>query len=322
MNEFDIISKYFAPLTMGESACADLKDDAAVLLVPPKHEIVVSTDTLNSGIHFLKDESPENIARKSLRMSLSDLAASGANPLCYQLSIAYPQRPEADWLESFTSALLADQKEFGIFCSGGDTTSIHGSLSISVTVIGSVPTGSAVRRGGAKDGDNIVLSGFVGDAALGLKSLWEGNEKLYSKAVGRYRVPESRINIADMVRKYANAAIDISDGFLADISHIAKGSALGADIYLGNNYLNFSTDVRLALESGFISLQEILCGGDDYELIMAVPQKNLGLLIDEMEKSNLKPQVIGGFKGKTLDVSLYDEEKKKLDITAGGWQHF
>ena len=226
MSEFEVIAKYFAPLTMGRDGSAGLCDDAAVVCVPDGHELVVSSDTLNEGVHFLEGCDPADIAHKALRVNLSDLAAMGAEPLCYQLNIAFPEAPSDGWLAAFTGALMDDQKTYGIYCSGGDTTSIKGGfLSVSITVMGSVPKGRAVRRGGAKAGDLIILSGAVGDAVLGLQVLCEGLERdEYAGAVARYLRPEPRCACASLLRGFAHAAIDISDGLLADLGHVAAAS--------------------------------------------------------------------------------------------------
>ncbi len=322
MNEFDIIESYFLPLTMGKDETAGLKDDAAVIAVPEGREIVISSDTLNAGTHFLKDEAPENIARKALRVSLSDLASMGADPLCYQLNIAYPQRPEGKWLKAFTDALLEDQKEFGVFCSGGDTTSTHGALSISITVIGTVPSGKAIRRSGAKDGDLVVLTGVIGDAALGLKALWGRMEDHYGSAVARYRVPEPRIGLSQVVRDYANAAIDISDGLMADLGHICAASLLGAEVKINPQALVFSGDVQMALDVNFVALDDILAGGDDYELVLAVSPEHEEKIMLELKKMHLKPMVIGVFKDSISGITVFDGQGKETSLKASGWQHF
>ncbi len=322
MHEFEIIADYFVALTMGREECAGLQDDAAVLKIPEGYELVVSSDTLNAGTHFMKDEAPENIARKALRVSLSDLAACGAEPLSYQLNIAYPQRPQADWLKAFTGALLKDQKEFGVFCSGGDTSSIHGALSISITALGLVPAGKAVRRSGARDGDAVILTGAIGDAALGLEALWKGQEKAYPKAVGRHRVPEPRIKAAKLVRENARAAVDISDGFLADLGHVCSVSGVGAEIHLGKGGLEFSKEVVTALDTGFLKTEQALSGGDDYELALAVPQDQVKALVAGFKKLGFSPQVVGRFSSKISGVRVLDAEDEEVPLKAVGWQHF
>ena len=301
MNEFDIIAKYFAPL--GKDG---FKDDAAVLQIPAGHELVVTSDTLNEGTHFWVGEAPEFIAHKALRVNLSDLAAMGAEPFCYQLNIAYPQKSDAAWLEKFTSALAADQKEFGIFCSGGDTTSINGPLSISITALGLVPAGKAVKRSGAKAGDTIVLSGPVGDAWIGLEVL-RGNLKLENPEafLNAYRKPMPQTKIAASVRAYAHAAADVSDGLIADFMHIAAASNLAAVIEVER--------IPVSPEAlKFAKLEDLVSGGDDYQLVLAVPPENLAHL-------DFPHHIIGRFEAGEVALRF---EGQKLALKQTGWSHF
>lgn len=306
MNEFSIIEKYFAPL--GRDG---FKDDAAVLQIPSGHELVVTSDTLNEGVHFWEGEDAAFIARKALRVNLSDLAAMGADPFCYQLNIAYPQKPTERWLQKFTDALAADQKEFDIFCSGGDTTSINGplSLSISITALGLVPRGKAVKRSGAKDGDVAVLTGPIGDAWIGLEVL-RGNIKPAhpERYLNAYRAPVPQIKIAANVRTHAHAGADISDGLIADLGHICKASNIGAMIELAK--IPFSPH---ALE--LASAQQLITGGDDYQLVLAVPPAQLSAL-------DFPHHVIGRFEAGRQGVVVMDKDGQPLSFSSAGWQHF
>lgn len=322
MSEFDIIERFFAPLTMGQAGSAGLKDDGAVVAVPEGHELVVTSDTLNEGVHFLRGEDPVNIAHKALRVNLSDLASMGADPICYQLNLAFPEKPTENWLERFTGALMDDQALYGIYCSGGDTTSIKGGcLSVSITALGCVPNGRALRRGGAKDGDKIVLTGAVGDAVLGLKVLSEGLDRdKYAGAVSRYLQPLPRVGCVDVLRRYAHAGADISDGLLADLGHVAAASSLGARIDLGA--FTFSQEVKQALESKIISIEDVLSGGDDYELVLAVPESLCDKFIAELKKFDLKPLFIGVFLSETQGVVVYEGGTRRTEITHKGWVHF
>ncbi len=321
MNEFEMIERYFLPLSMGRAEVAGFKDDAAVLDIPQGYELVVTSDTLNENVHFLAGESPENIACKALRVNLSDLAAMGADPLSYQLNIAFPKRPDDAWLYKFSNALLADNRRYNIFCSGGDTTSIKGDfLSISITALGLVPKGQAVRRGGAKNGDFIVITGAIGDAYLGLKTLQDGlDNKVYEGAVKRYLCPEPRMESAGIIRNYANSAVDISDGLLSDVLHLAQVSGLGVEINLEK--LQFSKDVQHALDNNIVNIDEIIKGGDDYEIILSVDTNNKDTLIRELEKNKLNPMVIGVIKGKKLRI-INNNATHRIDANTLGFQHF
>ena len=319
MNEFEMIERYFLPLTRGHKGAAGLKDDAAILDVPAGYELVITSDTLNEGVHFIAGETPANIARKALRVNLSDLAAMGAKALSYQLNIAFPNIPNKAWLAEFSGALQADNEEFDIFCSGGDTTSIKGDcLSISITALGLVPVGGAVRRNGALQGDLIVVTGVIGDAYLGLKALQ--NDLDYGVAIERYRVPRPRNNAASIIRKHVNAAIDISDGLLADLMHIASASKIGAEIDVDK--LVFSKDVRHALGRGIVKIEDVITGGDDYELILAVSPAKLPILIRELENIKLNPMVVGEFKGNISKHPVLKSKTHRIDMKALGWQHF
>lgn len=322
MSEFDIIERFFAPLTMGQAGSVGLKDDGAVVSIPDGHELVVTSDTLNEAVHFLRGEDPMNIAHKALRVNLSDLASMGADPICYQLNLAFAAQPSESWLERFTGALMADQALYGIYCSGGDTTSLKGGyLSVSITAMGCIPKGRAVRRGGAKDGDRIVLTGAVGDAVLGLKVLQGGlDRRKYAGAVSRYLQPLPRIGCVDVLRRYAHAAADISDGLLADLGHIAAASSLGARIDL--EAFVYSQDVQRALNGGVISVEDVLSGGDDYELVLAVPEVVCNESIVELGKHDLNPMVIGIFSSDTQGVCVYENGLLRNDIIRKGWMHF
>ncbi len=322
MNEFDIIEKYFVPLTRGEAGAAGLRDDAAVLNIPDGHELVVTSDTLNEGVHFMLGEAPEYIAKKALRVNLSDLAAMGAVPLCYQLNIAFPEKPSEGWLAAFTKALQEDNLEFNVFCSGGDTTGIKGHhISISITAMGTVPKGKAITRAGAKDGDVIILTGPIGDAVLGLKTLQEkGDVARYSTSISHYLCPQPRLDAVPVLREYAHAAADISDGLLADALNIGSASSSGIEIDVEK--LQFSENVQHALDAKKISLEEILTGGDDYELIMAVSPNRVEEMIRELERITLKPHLIGFFKTDISKIELLNTRTIRINDLSLGWKHF
>ena len=319
MNEFDAIEKYFKPLTQGYSGCDNLKDDAAVLEIPQGHELVVTSDTLNEGVHFFEGEKPEHIARKALRVNLSDLAAMGATPFSYQLNIAFPQKPDENWLKAFTNALLMDQKTYGVFCSGGDTTSIEGDhLSISITALGLVTKGKALRRSGAKAGDNIILTGSVGDAYLGLKALQENLD--FPKAIERYRLPRPRVHEIQGITDYVHAVADISDGYLADSKHIAVASELGTLTFLEK--FVYSAEMQVALEKGLVKPLEPLCKGDDYELILAVAPKHVNTVVEHLKAQNCTPMIVGEFTSHKDEHNLLENGKRVFTDQDTGWTHF
>ena len=313
MNEFEVIQKYFRPLTEGHDL---LLDDAAVLSVPAGHDLVVTSDTSNAGTHFLKEAQPGDVARKALRRTLSDLAAMGAKPCAYQLNIAFPEKPQKSWLSAFSAALFEDQKIFGVFCSGGDTTSIHGPLSISMTAMGFVPAGKALRRSGARPGDHIILTGPVGDALVGLRVLEEkiktDDDDYFIRA---YYRPVPRTSHVETLRAYAAAAIDISDGLVADLGHICAASACGAEISV--TPAMFSVPVREVK----ISQAEFLTGGDDYELLLAVRPEKSHVLLGRLYEEGLVALKIGEFR-QEHGVTVFDAKGAVLPLENTGWRHF
>jgi thiamine-monophosphate kinase len=307
MNEFALIEKYFAPLSHD-----GLQDDAAVLSIPAGYELVVSSDTLNAGTHFLEEASPADIAYKALRSNLSDLAATGADPLSYQLNIAFPRKPDEEWLQKFAKALAEDQNTFGIFCSGGDTTSIKGPLSISITVLGLVPEGKAVKRDGAKEGDILILTGPVGDAWVGLQIL-QGKLKTEDDAhfIHAYYKPQPRLDLNEVVRRHAHAAIDISDGLVAEIEHICKASNLTVELQISK--ISFSPEAMKLLHTQKIKPEDLLTGGDDYQLLLAVsPEAAL----------HFPYAPIGRFLAGPAKVNVFDAQNRPLTLSHKGWAHF
>ncbi len=237
LGEFEIIKEYFAPLATTPAALS-LLDDAALLAVPEGHEIVVTTDVVIEDVHFLGSDPPDSIAHKALAVSLSDLAAKGARPLAYVLTLALPAPPERAWLAAFADGLRRLQEETGIALVGGDTSSTKGSLTISVTALGLVPQGEAVLRRGAVAGDRLCVSGTIGDAALGLKLLrepllaqaWGLSEAEVHFLIERYRRPQARVALAPPLRHCARAALDVSDGLAADAGKLCKVSGVSAII--------------------------------------------------------------------------------------------
>lgn len=306
MNEFDVIAKYFLPLTQGRAEAGSLRDDAAVLDVPEGCELVVTSDTLNAGTHFPVEAAPDDIAHKALRVNLSDLAAMGARPYAYQLNIAFPERPREDWLAAFTAALLKDQAEFGIFCSGGDTTSIKGPLSISVTAMGLADRGKVWKRSGAESGDVLVLTGPPGDAWIGLQIL-QGKMRTEDDEyfTRRYYRPSPRF-----VAGPVHGAIDISDGLVADLRHICHASGLAAHIAFEK--ILFSPQAEKLLAAGQVTPEQLLTGGDDYELLLACAPEYAG---------DLPGHVIGRFETGAPDVCI-TKAGVKLDFQSSGWTHF
>ena len=315
MNEFEMIAKYFAPLSLD-----GLRDDGVVLDVPRGHELVVSTDMLNEGVHFWQNEEPRYIAQKALRVNLSDLASMGAHPLYYQLALGLPKGTDEAWIARFSAALAEEQRLFSIQLSGGDTTGTHGPLSLSITVMGVVPKGKAVRRGGAKVGDVLAITGCVGDAYIGLQILRGDLESEHeAHFLERYRVPHPRCNLSDLLHAHVHAAADISDGLLADAGHIALASDLKAVIEMER--VAFSPQADGLLVGGQVSVLELLAGGDDYELVMAVSADEFSIFQQAAAERGVQVQAVGRFEAGT-GLEVLDGRGQKLEIENTGWRHF
>lgn len=265
-SEFDLIRRYFT--RHAESAVLGVGDDCALLQPQPGMQLAVSSDMLVEGRHFLSGTDPRRLGHKTLAVNLSDLAAMGADARWALLSIALPAADET-WIEAFSAGFFSLAQAFGVDLVGGDTT--RGPLCLSVTVIGELPGGLALRRDGACGGDDIWISGSTGDAALGLAHL-QGRIRLPDAAVApcvdRLEVPQPRLELGGRLRGIASAAIDVSDGLLADLGHVLHASGIGARIELD----------RLPRSAALINCPDaalaeqcLLAGGDDYELLFAAP---------------------------------------------------
>ena len=231
MDEFTLISELLAPLSRGESGAFDLTDDGALLALSEGCCLVMTKDILVSGVHFLTHDDPGLIARKLLRVNLSDLAAMGASPRAYLLGLALPRATEEGWLRGFAGGLALDQAEFDVSLIGGDTVSTDGPFTASLTALGEVRTGAALRRSGALPGDLLFVSGSLGDSALGLAVLTGVLKGLDAAAEAmlhdRYRLPRPRIDLGLRLYGLAHGLIDVSDGLIADLGHICEASGHG-----------------------------------------------------------------------------------------------
>ncbi len=277
--EQSLIDGIFAPLSAGAPGAFGLKDDAAVLTPREGHEFVITTDAGVAGVHFLGDEPAGLIARKMLRVNLSDLAAKGADPVAYFLAIALPEDVTEAWLRQFAGGLHKDQNGFGCMLHGGDTVRTPGPLTVSITALGEVPAGAMVTRAGARRGDHVYVSGTIGDAALGLALARDGARgRQWAGAIDgkdreylleRYRLPSPRVRLAPVLRELASAAIDISDGLAGDLAQLCRASNVATDIALGDLALSPAAARALAAEPSIV--ETLLTGGDDYEVLCAVP---------------------------------------------------
>ena len=309
--EFSLIARHFRPLA-GPGAL-DLIDDAAVFAPPAGRDLVVAADAIVAGVHFLPDDPPDLVGRKLLRTNLSDLAAMGAAPLGYLMTVSVPKGTPDAWFAGFAAGLAQDQAAFGITLLGGDTTSTPGPVTLSLTILGTVAQGEAVRRVGARPGDLLFVTGTIGDGALGLRAARGEIADPDGYLAGRYRLPRPRLGVAR--HGIVAAALDVSDGLVQDVGHLCRAAGCGAEIVAGD--LPLSAPARAALPG---ALATILTGGDDYELAMAVRPEQADAL--RAAAGEVPVTCIGRFVAGEPRVAVRDAEGAEVALGAGGWNHF
>lgn len=321
--EFELIARYFAPLAATEGAFG-LRDDAAVLQPPEGEDLVLTTDTISAGVHFLPDDPADTVARKLLRVNLSDLAAMGARPLGYLLAAGLAEDVEEAWIAAFAQGLAEDQEIYGIGLLGGDTTVLAGPTTLSLTAVGAAPRGRVLQRGGAAAGDEVFVSGTVGDAALGLLVL-TGKivvERPEDEAwlTERYRLPRPRVTLGRSLleRALASAAIDISDGLVADLGHICEASGLGAEMRAPS--LPLSTAGQRLIEGDPDLFVTALTGGDDYELAFTVPPERAHELAALASALDLPLTRVGRMVSGD-GVRVLGADGRPVTLASAGWTH-
>ena len=319
--EFDLIARHFAPLATKGKPAYGLTDDAAVLTPPVDCDLVFTKDALVADVHFFANDPADYIARKAMRVNLSDLAAMGAKPVGYLLAIALPRNMKDmdEWVARFSRGLKIDQEEFGWSLFGGDTVSTSGPLTVSVTAIGSVKRGDALRRNGAEEGDDIYVSGTLGDAALGLKCLTGDIVPKNQDLIDRYHLPNPRIELGQKLNGIATAVMDVSDGLVGDISHICALSGLGARIE--EKLIPLSAAAGNVLESFLLYKDLIWSGGDDYELLFTAPGHMAGN-IKSLAKILEIPLTRIGCMAKEKAIVIQDNSGKNLIRDKQGFRHF
>lgn len=320
------IARFFRPLAT-DPAALRLMDDAALLSPPEGMDLVLTKDALVAGVHFFPDDPPDAIARKALRVNLSDLAAKGAAPLGALLAIALPKDMPESWMEAFAIGLGADATLHGCPILGGDTVRTPGPLSLSLTAFGTVPKGAFVPRTKARPGEAIVVSGTIGDAALGLKLRLEPKRAAFAGLVApqrqhladRYLNPQPRLALAPVLRAHASAAMDISDGLVGDIAKMLDASGCGGFIRADDVPLSHAAAAAAAAEPGLLAVA--LTGGDDYEIACTVPLEKVSFFLTDAAVAGVPATVIGETcSGAGLDV--LDASGGRLDFGSGSYSHF
>jgi thiamine-monophosphate kinase len=323
--EDSLIARYFKPLVTDPGAF-DLTDDAAILKASGD-DIVVTTDAIVEGVHFLPDDPPDTVARKALRVNLSDLAAKGAEPAGFVLTLALRAANDA-WLTAFARGLGEDATRFQCPLLGGDTVSTPGPLMISITAFGRVPQGKMVRRNGAKPGDRVVVSGTIGDAALGLGILkggvaaaaLAGDAAAMDMLVRRYRVPQPRMALAQGVRDHASAAMDVSDGLAGDLAKLCAASGVSAAIDAQS--IPLSAAAQALLTRGVVGIEFIVSGGDDYEILCTIPENRFEAFEQAATLAGVAVTSIGTVIAAPSAPRFLDGEGNAIPLERPSYSHF
>jgi thiamine-monophosphate kinase len=322
-----LIARYFKPLAKHPGAFA-LGDDAAALAPPAGHDLVLTVDGIVAGVHFFPDDPPETVAKKALRVNLSDLAAKGARPLGFLLTLALPKGTGDAWLAAFARGLGEDAEAFGCPLLGGDTVRTLGPVAISIAAFGAVPHGKMVRRAGAKAGDRVLVTGTIGDAALGLllrrkvsvSKRWRLGRAQQSFLKGRYLVPQPRNAIAEMLGAHASAAMDVSDGLAGDLAKLCRASGVDAEIEMAR--VPLSEAARAALNREPALIETIVTGGDDYEILACVPAGKVAALRRKASAAGVAIAEIGKVVKGQGEARFLDAKGKPLALAHPSFSHF
>lgn len=323
--EDELIARHFAPLAHHPGALG-LRDDAALFKPPTGYELVITKDAIVAGTHFFEDDPPETVARKALRVNLSDLAAKGAEPAGFVLALGLPHSlPQ--WLAAFADALGADADAYACPLLGGDTVKTAGPLFVSITAFGTLPRGTMVQRSGAKAGDVIMVSGTIGDAALGLQlqrgtapAAWKPDRKASDYLVSRYWVPQPRNALAAAVRAHASAGMDVSDGLAGDLAKLCRVSGVSAEVDVGN--VPVSPAAQSALREAPALLATILGGGDDYEILCTVPPEKADAFRLAAATAKVPLAPIGRIVAGNTAPRFRDEAGKDVEVGESSFSHF
>jgi thiamine-monophosphate kinase len=322
LGEFELIREFFAPLSRGVSGACNLQDDVATVTCPAGYEMVLKVDAIVEGVHFLKDDPARSIAKKALRANLSDFAAKGAEPRAYLLALALPDWATDAWVGEFAQGLAEDQAEFGIALAGGDTVRTPGPLTIAVTLTGFVPTGETIRREGAKVGDSVYVTGTIGDAGGGLELLRGKPPALtdwQDRLIDRYRIPSPRLAFGRALRGVANAALDVSDGLIADLGHIAAVSEVCVEVDASR--VPLSDEFRQMYGAGVPSLVRAATAGDDYEIAFVADARQRGRIHALASQTQTRVTEIGRVSA-GRGVALLDAAGGELPVAHKGFVHF
>ncbi|MGZ8388667.1 MAG: thiamine-phosphate kinase [Rhodoplanes sp.] len=322
-----LIARHFRPLATDPGAFG-LTDDAAILVPPAGCDLVLKADAIIGGVHFLPDDPPGTVAQKALRVNLSDLAAKGARPLGFLLSLALPKEIGEDWLAAFARGLKEDAERYACPLFGGDTDRTPGPIMVSVAAFGAVPHGTMVRRSGARPGDRVVVTGMIGDAVLGLKlrrdpnaaARWRLDLAMRDALVARYRLPQPRNAVAEIFRRHASGGMDVSDGLAGDLAKLCAAS--GVDAVIDAAHVPLSDGARRAVAAEPALLADLLTGGDDYEIVATVAADNLGALIAEAAAAGVAVSEIGAIETGEGRAEFIGTDGRPLVFARRSFSHF
>ncbi|MCG6857851.1 MAG: thiamine-phosphate kinase [Salaquimonas sp.] len=326
LGEFELIERFFAPLS-GEGAFG-LKDDAALLKVTPGKALVVTQDAIAEPIHFLPGNPPDTIAKKALRVNLSDLAAKGAVPTGFSLALGLGEEWREDWLEAFARGLAEDCRQYGLKLNGGDTFRTGGGPVVSITAWGEIDPDHYRSRLTAQTGDRLFVTGTIGEGALGLLA-HAGKLPSLSPETGaamerRYFVPEPPVAFAPLIAEFASSSMDISDGFIGDLEKLAAASGFDAEIAAGD--IPLSPEVREILSGADIpaekALETALTGGDDYQLLFTVPESHVASFLEKAQKTEFAVTSLGTVRQGDGKVVILGDNRVPLGFASTSWHHF
>ncbi len=320
-----IIQGFLAPLARGDPRAFGLADDCATVIPETGHELVVTTDSLIEGVHFLPGDNP---AFKALAVNVSDLAAKGAVPVAYLLTLALPEAPTVAWMQAFAAGLGRAQDAFGCHLIGGDTDRTPGRLTVTIAAIGSVPEGRFVRRSTARAGDLVYVTGTIGDAGLGLSlcrdptaaATWRLGAEEQAYLAGRFREPLPTLALGQALRAHASAAIDVSDGLVKDLERLCRASGVGARLETG--LVPLSGAAQAVLQAGGATIADLITAGEDYELLVTLPRVRAAAFEQAAAAVGVAVTRIGEVTEKAHGLLVLDPAERPLAVPRTGWDHF
>jgi thiamine-monophosphate kinase len=322
-----LIATYFRPFATHPGALR-LTDDAAVLAPPPGHDLVLTADAVIGGVHFFAEDAADMVAKKALRVNLSDLAAKGAQPAGFLLTLALPASITDTWVELFARGIGDDAELYECPLLGGDTVRTSGPVAISITALGTVPTNTMVRRSGAQSGDAVMVTGTIGDAALGLElrdavtaaKRWKLDTRHSYHLMRRYLLPQPRNALAEAIRLNATAAMDVSDGLVGDLGKLCVVSGVSADIDVARMPLSEAAASVVASEPA--AMQKVLTGGDDYEVVCTVPPERLDTFRAAAEAARVPVTEIGRVTAVKAPPRFLARDRQPMQFKQTSFSHF